>query len=80
MNRLEVNKLCEEYYKYHPAGGPLHVVLDDGNLTTDNIIFCLEEVFNDGDCLGTRIAIELLKMKCDDRVWLYEQYPYGDRK
>ena len=34
-------KLLPEIYKKYLAGGPLHVVLDDGNYETSYIVWCL---------------------------------------
>jgi hypothetical protein len=32
------------YWKYSAVGGALHIVLDDGNIDNDSIIFCLNEI------------------------------------
>lgn len=34
--------LIEAVYDHHPAGGRLHIVLDDWNLSDSNISFCVD--------------------------------------
>ena len=48
MNEHDIDshsELCSQIsmiYEIHSLGGPLHVVLDDGNTDDDSIRFCLD--------------------------------------
>lgn len=44
MTKLEEEtiELIRRIYKKHPAGGALHIVLDDGNMENSHIRWCLE--------------------------------------
>ena len=37
----KARKLLPEIYKKYPAGGPLHIVIDDGNFETCHLVGCL---------------------------------------
>jgi hypothetical protein len=40
----QVLPLVQTYCKLHPAGGSLHIVLDDGNVETVHIQYCRDQV------------------------------------
>lgn len=42
----EVVGLIREIYKTYPAGGALHIVLDDGNTEDEYIRWCIENALN----------------------------------
>lgn len=70
-------KLCDMIKRYYEidgngVGGALHIVLDDGNLETDSIQWCIDNSIkerNDEDALI--IANELLKLSYSAREKLY---------
>ncbi|MEW5856427.1 MAG: hypothetical protein AB1861_03475 [Cyanobacteriota bacterium] len=79
MNPFEkVLPLAQEYYKIHRAGGNLHVVLDDGNCTQEDVELCLRQASRENDELGVRLAQALLNLSFYERYYfvtaLYEQY------
>ena len=41
FNQQEFNCYVKMLYQDFPCGGPFHIVLDDGNVETSNIVFCL---------------------------------------
>lgn len=41
--------LYDILYSYHHAGGPLHILTDDGNVEDSNLDFCLDEVDKSND-------------------------------
>ena len=64
----------KEYYKNHIAGGSLHIVLDDGNLETSSVLFCIEWAKNKNDKEGEDLAKLLLATTEEERQALYERY------
>lgn len=66
------------YYRSNPAGGPLHLVLDDGN--SDGLAICLEAAIRDGDVAGESICRTLMTWTVRERDALfarYEDYCFG---
>lgn len=63
----DVVDLFAKYYETHPSWGSLHVVLDDGNVKDDSVLFCIEEAVKDKDYLGIELARILLDMSKTQR-------------
>lgn len=65
----------QKYYEVYgnECGGSLHIVLDDGNIEDDHILFCQEGAKEREDILGEKIAESLLKLSMRDRQWIYEE-------
>jgi len=64
---IETQDLIEKIYENNAAGGELHIVLDDFNLSEDDIIFCINSTIpNEKDPKMRKIylkcALNLLKM------------------
>lgn len=70
----ELVALVKEYYKTNPAGGSLHIVLDDGNLEDNNISFCMGYAAAEEDEAGVQLAILLKNMPLSVRQKLYARY------
>lgn len=78
MTFEDKTKLCEMIHSYYSAdgngaGGTLHIVLDDGNIETSSIQWCVDNSIkesNDQEALV--IANELLKLSYSARQKLYE--------
>lgn len=68
-----LHEYCKCLYKLPDcaSGGPLHILLDDNNIDTDDILFCLNECItnpdNEGSKLGALICEEYLKMSMTER-------------
>ena len=54
--------LCKLYYSFHPAGGSLHIVLDDGNISYDDLEFCAAFANTEKDYFGYALSKELQKL------------------
>lgn len=80
-----LSESIEELYSVEgcEVGGPLHIVLDDGNLTDDDISYCLWSMVSHWSVLGSlnagciteickEIGETLLGMTLDERTELYE--------
>lgn len=56
------------------CGGSLHILLDDDNIDTDDILFCLNECVThpeeEGSELGVLICKEYLKLSLRERYFL----------
>ena len=63
----EVIERFRTYYTENPAWGHLHIVLDDGNVSDDNVIFCLDEARTCGDHEAVELAEILLRMSKTQR-------------
>lgn len=74
----EVVPLVNKYYSMpeNGCGGSLHNVLDDGNISDRDILFCLDEAKKNGDKEGIELANLLLKMSKTQRkkIYLLTQY------
>lgn len=72
----DVLPLAKAYYHAHPAGGNLHIVLDDGNIEDSSVQFCLDRAREEGDGPGVELAEMLLKMSKTQRKKLYRTGSY----
>lgn len=72
--RVSLREMVDLYYEYNPAGGPLHVVLDDGNVDRGIILSCMDNCSMKGDVWGLLIATRLLSMPWVRREKFYEGY------
>jgi hypothetical protein len=70
----ETLQLKHEIYSKYPAGGVLHIVLDDGNLKNSNIEWCIEKIeeLEEDKELFLKCANNLLKMTQTQRLKLYK--------
>jgi hypothetical protein len=66
--------LATRYYSTHPAGGNLHIVLDDGNTRDCDVSFCALECDKIGDVEGLILAALLLELTERERDRVYERY------
>jgi hypothetical protein len=67
----DVLPIARKYYDTHPAGGSLHIYLDDGNTSDGNIEFCLKYARQEHDEEGAALATLLLQMSQTQRTKLY---------
>ena len=69
----EVLPLVRDYYNKpgNGAGGSLHIVLDDGNISDGDVQFCLNDAKERGDNDGVSLAEKLLLMSKAQRKKLY---------
>lgn len=69
----EVLPQVVEYYRLpgNGAGGSLHIVLDEGNVSDDNVRFCIGWARDHGDDAGVQLAEVLLRMSRTQRRKLY---------
>ena len=69
----EVIPLVNKYYSMpeNGCGGSLHNVLDDGNISDRDILFCLDEAKKNSDKEGIELANLLLKMSKIQRRKVY---------
>lgn len=68
----EVLPLVNAYYKTHPVGGSLHIVLDDCNVDDGHVEFCLNWAIEEDDAEGEALARILLRMSKTQRKKLYQ--------
>lgn len=73
----ELLKQCRAFYANNPAGGILHVVLDDGNVDDGAIHWTMEEARKEGDVEAYAICEQLLELREDKRYELHEQLIRG---
>jgi hypothetical protein len=67
-------KAAKRYYQRHPAGGSLHIVLDDGNIHRGNVEDCLKYAVEEGDAAGAFLARAILRMTISQRRRLTSAY------
>ena len=69
MNITEALPLVRKYTARpgNGAGGALHIVLDDGNVTDGDVKFCISHAREMGDSEGERLAEILLSMSKTQR-------------
>jgi hypothetical protein len=63
QHRFTFDELLPEvraYYQVHPAGGSLHITLDDGNVDRRHVWFCWCKAVAAGDHAGAALAMKLL--------------------
>lgn len=76
-NRLfdETLVIAKQVYNINGVGGPLHIVLDDGNLKDIHIMSCIEYIQAMEDGSGKEIFLQcannLLLMTISQRLKLY---------
>lgn len=63
----EVLPAFVNYHDEHLAWGSLHIVLDDGNVDDDSVIFSANHALEDGDLFGYALALMLLQMSKTQR-------------
>lgn len=64
------------YYDENMTWGSLHIVLDDGNVSDDDVQFCIKHADKRGDATGGAIARMLGGVSPDQRLALH-QWWYG---
>ncbi len=66
--------MARDYYKLpgNGCGGNLHIVLDDGNLETGHVQFCLDQAQEHNDEKGIELAKALLDLTEDQRDTIYQ--------
>ena len=69
----EVLPFAKAYYQLpgNSCGGNLHIVLDDGNLSNEDIKFCLDLCIEAGDKEGVKLATMILKLSKTQRNKLW---------
>ncbi len=67
---------CKAYYEVdeNSVGGSLHIVLDDGNLETANILHCIDDAYRNNDLAGVILGKLLLSVSYKQRCELYKHY------
>lgn len=63
--------LAKSLYLTDSVGGPLHIVLDDGNLETGHVVFSLNCARRDGHAVAIELARMLLRASFTQRTKLY---------
>lgn len=58
----EVLPAMADYLRQHPAGGSLHIWVDDGNDRDHDLDFCRQRALESGDAEGARLATVALGM------------------
>lgn len=66
---LDVHPLVKAYYARpgNGVGGSLHLVLDDGNVSDDDVRFCIRAARDRADIHGYQIGVLLLSMSRTQR-------------
>ena len=73
-------ELAREVYSYSNVGGHLHIAIDDGNMTDDNLLFCIDhclKALDDPDDYWDpryeiRVAAYLLTCTYAERLTIYK--------
>jgi hypothetical protein len=73
-----IRVLVNEYYSENPAGGSLHITLDDGNYRKKDIEFCLKNAKENSDYWGELIATMLLEFSESEVEYIVETYGYDE--
>ena len=60
--------LIESYYRFNPAGGTLHLVLDEGEVEDSSIDVCMELIREEQDYVAEAIAQMLYEFTEDERA------------
>ena len=55
-----IDNLVDAIYNKHYAGGPMHIVLDDCNVDTNSIKWCMENTISKEEDIVVRICSEKL--------------------
>ena len=56
----DIDNLVDALYNIHYDGGPMHIVLDDCNVDTNSIKWCMENTIPKEDNIVVRICSEKL--------------------
>lgn len=56
----DIDFLVRVIYEYNSVGGPMHIVLDDCNVDTNSIKWCMENTIAKEDNIVVRICSEKL--------------------
>ncbi|MDR6579992.1 hypothetical protein [Pseudomonas extremaustralis] len=70
-SRLSVPDLLPRVQSYtakNPAGGSLHIVLEDQNIRNSDVQFCIDYAMEKGDAEGAEIGRALLSMSKTQRL------------
>ena len=70
---VHVAAMIDYYYRHNPAGGSLHIVLDDGNTETVHVWYCVGWALERMDRMGVLIGLRLLGMNECDRTTMYAE-------
>lgn len=65
--------LLDEYYKFEPSGGSLHVITEDKNYGKGYAKFCLDYSIKNKDFWGEQISKLLLEFDEEDQEQLFER-------
>lgn len=78
----DVLPLARSYYAKpgNEVGGNLHIVLDDRNVQSNHVRFCMEQAVARGDMDGVELAKMLLQMTKTQRLKLASQINQPVRK
>lgn len=74
----DAKDVLKKIYAKYPTGGPLHIVLDDGNFETSHIVWCLAHIAEDSLLdedldMFERIATDLLELPYNKRFKIWQQ-------
>jgi hypothetical protein len=74
MTRNDVSLLALDYLAKdgNGAGGNLHLVLEDGNVESSHIEYCLKQAETNGDNEGVGLAKAILQLSMTQRKKLYQ--------
>lgn len=78
----EVLPLIQDYYAKpeNGVGGSLHIVLEDCNVSDDDVESCIKWAINEGDEEGERLARILLRMSKTQRRKLAHSNKYAKQE
>jgi hypothetical protein len=62
LNYEAIADLFDAYHSEHATWGPLHIAMDDGNISRDNFQFCLDYAIEQKDWAGAFLAEILLQL------------------
>jgi len=60
-------KLVKQYYEKNVCGGNLHIVLDEGNISKENLHWCAGLAYGLDDEMGNNLANLMLNMTWHQR-------------
>ena len=60
----DIDNLVDAIYNIHYDGGPMHIVLDDCNVDTNSIKWCMENTIPKEENIVVRICSEKLCVFC----------------
>lgn len=71
MSKPTIPEVIDQFRAYHEtnlAWGSLHIVLDDGNIQDESVIYCRNYALAQGDADGVVLADILLSMSKTQRL------------